>query len=553
MRRISLTVCIGLVCCSAITSAGTLNSDHEKRLQSYSTLLRYMRNGTEANLPEKCGLPAISYAIENRKNLPPDVAAALNNVLDRPATQKSIVSGMFRIHYDTTGDDAAAMLDSSYQRIPNSADQFADSVASIVNYCLTFETQVLGYPPPPRDNGEDGGTELDIYILDISPDGDYGFTTPEDPINGKSDGGTFTSFITIDHDFSFVEPNKNKGLPALRVTLAHELHHTIQIGDYGYWIEDRFFYELTSVWMEDVVFTDVNDYYNYLTSVQSQFNEPDVPFNSNSFIMYSRGIWGHYVAKRFGRDAMRKTWEQISSVPPLQAIDNALSAPEYSSSFQKAFAEWSTWNYFTGARSDSALYYPEGANYPEMTTLAITFMPPSQTEAGTLQAVASRYFDFLYQGKTFTTMLVNDNLQSLIAGGDTAFTYLYSINTNNSASGISINLSVSDPSNWFNKEFFNSPVIAAPFPDPFTPGSGSFLSIPVQGTAPVTGTLYIYSTSMKLVYKAALTSQFNSFLGEEGFEWNGISNTHASVGSGVYIYILQIQNQVTKGKFVVLK
>ncbi|HTR80530.1 MAG TPA: MXAN_6640 family putative metalloprotease, partial [Bacteroidota bacterium] len=358
-----------LVLISSAFAGGSrpLGIDRTTRQQSYNTLKQYMSDFGGSVTGEKCGLPAITYAIKNRDHLTPEVSQALQIILDRPTSQKSILVGSFRIHYDTTGIEAAAMLDSLYQPIPGTADQFADSVGAIANYCEWFETKVLGYLPSPADSMAGGGPEYDIYVVDL---GDYGFTTPETPINNKPQGGTYTSFMTIDNSFAFVNPPANRGLPGMRVTIAHELHHSIQIGNYGYWTNDIYFYELTSVWMEDVVFNDVNDYYQYEKSPEGQFASPQVPFNTNSFIMYSRAIWGHYIAKRFGRDAMLRTWEEIQSAPPLEAIDRALQKPPYNSSFNAAFAEWNVWNYFTGARSDSALYYPEGAAYPEINTMS---------------------------------------------------------------------------------------------------------------------------------------------------------------------------------------
>ena len=295
-----------------------------------------MSTGRAIAAHDKCGLPAISYTIKNRKHLSPEVRSALEIVLTRPVNQKSILSGRFRVHYDTTGNDAPSMLDSLYQPIPGTADQYADSVAAIANYCETFETQVLGYLPSPSDGDAGGGPEYDIYVASIGPPL-YGFTTPDSVLIDKPDGGTWTSYITVDNTFQWVNPPVNRGMPALRVTLAHELHHSIQIGDYGYWTSDIFFYELTSAWMEDVVFPAVKDYLQYTSSSQGQFANPQVPFNSNDFIMYSRAIWGHFVAKRFGMNAMLRTWEDISLAPPLQAIDVALTAPPYQFELQERF------------------------------------------------------------------------------------------------------------------------------------------------------------------------------------------------------------------------
>ncbi len=529
-----------------------LSSNQTLRAHSYEVLEQYMGNGRAISAHEKCGFPAISFAIKNRDRLTPALRSALEIILQRPANQKSILLGNMRVHYDTAGDNAPAMLDSLYQKIPGTADQYADSVASIANYCETFETQVLGYLPIPSDGDAGGGPEHDIYVTDL---GDYGFTTPDSVLLSKpngGDGGTWTSFTTIDNTFQFVNPPINRGMPGLRVTLAHELHHSIQIGNYGYWSNDVFFYEITSVWMEDVVFPTVKDYLQYTSSSQGHFANPGVPFNSDDFIMYSRAIWAHFVAKRFGRDAMLQTWREISLAPPLQAIDLALSMPQYNSSFKNAFAEWTVWNYFTGARSDSVLYYPEGADYPEIASSSIEFVPPSQSLGGSLFILSSDYFNISFGTETLPFLVSNIEFDSALTGYSSSFPYSYSL-VENQNSTLSSNLIVSDPSNWYSKILVGGNTILDPFPDPFRANGSNEISIPVSGASPMTGTLFIFSSDMKLVYSGKLSSKLFTLLGEQVLQWNGVKNNNEVASSGIYIYFIQIQGQSIKGKFALLR
>ncbi len=552
--RFRLSIAIVLFCAEPATLCQNivpLSSTQSLRAQSYEVLRQYMSTGRAIAAHDKCGLPAISYTIKNRKHLSPEVRSALEIVLTRPVNQKSILSGRFRVHYDTTGTDAPSMLDSLYQPIPGTADQYADSVAAIANYCETFETQVLGYLPSPSDGDAGGGPEYDIYVASIGPPL-YGFTTPDSVLIDKPDGGTWTSYITVDNTFQWVTPPVNRGMPALRVTLAHELHHSIQIGDYGYWTSDIFFYELTSAWMEDVVFPAVKDYLQYTSSSQGQFANPQVPFNSNDFIMYSRAIWGHFVAKRFGMNAMLRTWEDISLAPPLQAIDVALTAPPYNSSFKNAFAEWTVWNYFTGPRSDSVLYYPEGALYPEIASVSIEFVPPSQMLGGNLFILSSAYYNISFGTETLPFLVSNIEFDSAVTGYSSSFPYSYSL-VENQNSSISSNLIVSDPSNWYSNIIVGGNTILDPFPDPFRPNGSNVISIPVSGANPMTGTLFIFSSDMKLVYSGTISSKLSTLLGGQVLQWNGIKNNNEVASSGIYIYFIQIQGQSIKGKFALLR
>ncbi len=555
-RYLTVLAALGAILANARgaeTRAG--NGAISDRLQSYEVLRQFMGNSETSAPHEKCGLPAIAYAIQYRDRLPANVASALHDIQTRPTTQKSILVGSFRVHYDTTGIDAPGMLDPTYQIIPGTADQYADSVAAIANYCEMVETAQLGYLPSPSDGSLGGGPEYDIYVASIV---DYGFTTPD--TTSKPDGETCTSFVTIDNSFQWVNPPANKGLPGLRVTLAHELHHSIQLGNYGFWWSDIYFHELTSVWMEDVVFTDVNDYYQYVTSNGGHFNAPDVPFNNSSFIMYSRCIWAHYVAKRFGRDAMRKSWEEARSAPPLQAIDQALSKPPYNSSFRSAFAEWSAWNYFTGSRADTVLYYPEGNHYGEVSPLSAQFSPPSSTIGGSLQALGSKYYNVSDNVLTFPFMITNINLTAAYAGDLSSFQYSFTVSYSSSggsslrtSSGIFVSLVVPDLSNWHSTVLVGGSQLSGPFPDPFMPDGYHMVSFPIISSVVVTGHLSIYTSSMSLLYSASLTSRYSSLVSEQVFGWNGVTNKNDLAASGVYFYVIQTQAGVEKGKFAVLR
>ena len=519
-----------------------------------SLLHNELLGGQRAGESIKCGLPATSFALHNRQLLNHVQRRALESILIREARQKSIVRGSFRIHYDTVGFHAPAMLDASYQRIPGTANLFADSVASIVNQVATYEIGTLGFPSPPNDFGAGGGDEYDIYIRELG--NLYGSTTPETQIDTKPDGGLFTSYITIDNDFIFVRPDSNKGLPGMRVTLAHEFHHAIQMGCYGYWTSEIYFYEMTSVWMEDEVYTNVNDYYEYLYSSQGHFRLPDVPFTSNAAIIYSRGIWCIYLAKRFGRDAIRRVWEHIQTVRPLHALDNGLS--EAGSSFRNAFAEWTLWNFRTGDLSDSIRYYPEGRYYPRILQVLIEFGGSSRTIPGTLGPFASRYYE-VAGAVPVSLILSNINFQAAVPNPGSTFPYTLLLNIAQidpsytlTPGGFYVKLDVADPGNWhFNRR--SSGREGDPFPSPFIANGFRVLNFPIAGLDRVPGTLMVFSSSMDLVCTASLISDMLDPPGRQVFQWNGKDNNGEPLRSGIYIFVLEFPGRLITGKIAVIR
>jgi len=539
----------------------------------YAILSARLRNGDERSLPDKCGLPAISAAMHDRALLTQLERSALEKVLVRPTRQKFIDRGnFFRVHYDTTGTDAPAMLNILGQRRPGTADEFADSVASSARYSFNYIVDSLGYPPPPSDGGAGGDNRYDIYITELG--NTYGTTSPDD--NGAA-GYRTSSFIQIDNDFIFVNPASNKGIPALRVTMAHEFFHAVQMGNYGFWYGDISFYEISSVWIEDVVYTDVNDYYQYLRSPNGHFMNPDIPFTTaNGSIEYSRGIWGQYIEKRFGRDAMKRSWEAIRLAPPLQAINNALSAPPYSTNAKIAFSEWTLWNYFTGYRSDTSQYpqgrefhYPEARNFPTIKQTAVGFTPPSRVIDGTttpLNAFGSRYYQVMVPSDTLTDTLTlvlsNINFEAPSA----SFPYRYLLNVTRvdgsyrpAGDILFYKLDVPDLLNWWTWPVtltgIGKPSIAegVVFPNPFRPDGVATMRVAISAQKEVPGTLRIFSSSMDLVY--SMTSQAKQFPpGVWSFDWNGMTNKNSPAGSGVYFYILELLDGGTiKGKFALIR
>ncbi len=547
-----------LVCGLVVTHAMAQQNTVSNTSSAHQKLVDRWLGGITTDVPNKCGLPAVAEAMMHRNQLSPREEESLAKVLTRPATQKSITAGSFRIHYDTVGMNAPAMLDSSHTRIEGTADRYADSVAAIVNYALRFERDSLGYPVPPSDNGTGGGPEYDIYIQELSSL--YGSTTPESPINNKPAGGTFTSYILIDNDFMFVSPDSNKGLPALRVTLAHELHHAIQMGNYGFWSGEIYFYEMTSVWMEDAVFTQVNDYYQYLRSSQGQFQRSEASFTSNNFIMYSRGIWCHYLAKKYGRESIKRCWEEIRSARPFLAIDAALSSAPFSVSLRNAFIEWNIWNYYTAGRSESVHFYPEGRYYPLMTPTRIDFTPPSRTVSNIVYPFGSRYYEVTSSRQNLSLIVLNVN--STLAQSDNANAQSFSLLLNTTkvddsykptSAQIFVKTDVADPTNWYLKDLMGAVASELPFPNPFYVDGQSILQFPLLSSFQISGSLTIFSTSMDLIYAENQASSFLSQLGTHVLKWNGRNMDNKVVGSGVYIYVIVTPTQTIKGKIAVLR
>ena len=215
----------------------------------------------------KCGFGIVTSIKSNFNSFSPEQQDILSSILSRPILQTSIVSpsGFFRVHYDQTGFNRPSYVSSL------SADQNALEVAEALDSVYRFEINYLGFLPPPGDNGAGGDDKYDVYIQNQSA-GLYGYTEPESKVGTVN----WTSFIVIDNDYIGYY---SSGIDGMLVTVAHEFHHGIQVGNYSisdanspYRASDVYFYEITSTSMEEFVYDTVNDYYAYMSSY---FNNPE--------------------------------------------------------------------------------------------------------------------------------------------------------------------------------------------------------------------------------------------------------------------------------------
>jgi len=373
--------------------------------------------------------------------------------------------------------------------------------------------------------------------------------------------------MTIDNDFQFVRPEKNRGLPGLRVTIAHELHHVIQIGDYGYWDEDAFFYEITSTWMEDVVYPEVNDYYNYLSATWGHFRNPETPFTSSELIMYSRAIWGHFVSKRLGIDVMRETWENIRLARPQTAIDQTLRA--HGMDFAGAFAEWSLWNYFTGSRANPGKYYIDAAEYPLVLQSPVEFTGTSRDVPGSLRSLGTHYTQVQHGQDTMTVMMSNVDVAGTLLPSLPLLPYTLRLRTARvddsyklTPIGIYSKLDVTDMglwSTWYVVRDSARPYIdpssfssERPFPSPFRPARTPCVYLPVEELEQQRGALYIFSASADIVREFPNASS-TEHLGRQMFTWDGHLADGNIAPTGVYVFVIELPGRRVTGKIPLVR
>ena len=287
-----------------------------------------------------------------------------------PESTYNTPQGHFKIHYVTEGDSA----------VPN--ENWVHTCGEVLEHVWDTECSILGYNPPPNDGWypdtfDNGGDDkYDIYLVDLSLQY-LGYTEGEYFLSPQS--ASATSFIVLDNDYvGYVSIHSQ--IEWLQVTFAHEFFHAIQMGydatEYERENEDikPYWMEMSATWMEDMVYDNVNDYLGYLSAF---FNEPWLSlktFRSSTDVHpYASCVWPIYLSEKFGRDIVRDIWEKCGEVPgnnvidpPVpdgkSATDNALEAR--GSTFEDAFREFTVWNYLTGDKARTQLFYSEGNLFP---------------------------------------------------------------------------------------------------------------------------------------------------------------------------------------------
>lgn len=294
----------------------------------------------------KCGTPAVVEALRLVEDSSTPVAGEVEMLLARPVLSGpeytfDTAGGHFKIHWTNSGGDATTL-------------EYAQAVGTYADYSWQVEIDQMGYYDPPSDLGLGGDSKYDIYIEQQSS---LGYTSPDgipDPTTPYNDT---SSYIAI-------APGLGVGL--CQVTVAHEFQHACQFAcDQA---EPTWFMENCSTWIEDEVYPDVNDYWNYLHGGDNPLRRPwwDIREGGGSLYWYAGCIWARYMEYRIDVDAVLEVWQNCAAVwgnNMLSAQQNMFSA--HGMTWEQGFMEYALWRWFTAANwyAGCGLYDSEAAQW----------------------------------------------------------------------------------------------------------------------------------------------------------------------------------------------
>lgn len=331
----------------------------------------------------KCATPVTIMAHKHWGKLSEGVKAEYQKVFNSSsvlATQNYVSpSGKFRIQYETTGPDAVPLADNNSNSVPD----YVEWVGEAADSSYRHEIITLGFTDPIPN-----GQQYLVILADLEA---YGLTRP----SAGSPGGTI---IEIENDFVGFPKNTDpegdqKG--AIKVTMAHEFKHAIQFTQNGWSGDVDRWLEMDATLMEEVVYDNVNDYYNYIDGFSSDL------FSSASTTLipgsYEDVTWAIYFHERFGELFWTKVWDRIeanNSIGFLTAINQELTVMGFD--FQEVVLESYMWHFASNSSFSSSNYgFKEAAFYPPplLTETYDTFffdLPPARLNS----KFSAKYFLF---------------------------------------------------------------------------------------------------------------------------------------------------------------
>ncbi len=395
----------GLLCVSSISSQTsseniwTAATRGEITVSEANRYLLMTLQGQGKQLPEhlqsttkdKCGFPIVSYLRSQRMNA---FRKRQQSMIDTVFTHTFATprgNRTFRFHYTDTGIDAIPLTDANINGIPD----WLEEAGQAAERSYRLEVDTLGYREPLNF---DIYGRYDMYFVDTDA---YGTTYFDSLITSNPD--TYVTSIEIENDFAGFFTT---GYDALRVTIAHEFHHAIQLAYVDRSTDDTWYYELTSTWMEEVVYDEVNDYLQYLSA---SFDSPQRSLSTCLGIRcgYHIAHFDHLIEKKHGRNVIRASWDNFVTRDALSALDDALRSR--GSTLKAEFADFVSWNFFTGSRS-TALYYPEGSSYP-LVRFDFRRSQLDTTVTRSLEPLAANYFAFAITDTVNAQIVLNSEFR----------------------------------------------------------------------------------------------------------------------------------------------
>ena len=574
-------ICYLVILLSTISLAkvpGNMDQSVELVIQSFSgngqvrCLTPHLFNvalyGNQLDENQKSRLRNVGFQFDR-----PIVHRSMEDRAEGVGLDQTLDNGYFRFHYTITGTHAIANADTNGNTIPD----YIDNLVTIFQFVTDMQLDSLGYAEPPSDswysaNSDNGGSNhYDIYIRNLGSNL-YGYVSPEAFANANGFGNNENTPVTeLNALNSFMAMRNNyTGFPgteeeSIKVTATHEYHHAIQSGYDGY--EAQWLMEATAVEMEEQVYDEINDCYQYLPS---WFSEPHKALDHQSDHWYGSFIFPQYIFEHLGGSiTLKRIWEKSILNDSYygdfshRAISLALSSE--GSSFSDALNKMVIANRIMSSSPNAGLFsYEEANTYPvsgPATFQTVTY------NAGTNQSVTStnlnRYASQYTQVNTTDPVIANLtnnsgpatdlNMHAIIAYADNSWTvysgnsinidptgssslYLAVVSQDTSANNWDYQIDITDGELAVDNNVVPAFIsVSQNYPNPFNPSTSFDIQIPFKQQIRIK----VMSVTGKRI--AEIVNQTLP-AGNWTFQWDGMSNSGKPASSGQYFIVIEGDN-----------
>ena len=402
-----------------ITLILTLHYAHILAEDSYTAIMEYLQSTKHKELSSNTTQSKDKLSVKSLMIHPSQREALLGKAsFSRPTLTNEQVyisdDGHFKFHYTTAGYDAVETFSTNGDGVPD----FIYEAAKAAEYAYRILIDTLGFDPPPVDDYT--STETDIYVLNFGGSV-YAYTYPENKVSTTSRSDDWTAYMEIDNDYKELSYTTN-GINGLRVTIAHEFFHVVQLG-YNWFINnnlpgsvdgDTYFLEWSSTWFEERAYPEINDYIQYLGSF---FNNPIKSIWDYYDYAYAMGPFIYYLQDVFDQKLIQKTWEKIKNQYALQALMEVVSG--YGGNLATQYNNYVSACYYSGARYDEAFAVsPDARYYPEL-SVSIQDFSNNLGIDDDLKPLATRPYSISFSASQYLNLTVES-----LSGGEFKGSYI---------------------------------------------------------------------------------------------------------------------------------
>ncbi|MCA9751968.1 MAG: hypothetical protein KC591_07235, partial [Gemmatimonadetes bacterium] len=304
----------------------------------------------------RCGTPLVREYVAERDRLSASTRAEIDGYLTRPTDLGRAVyvspSGHFTLTYSTSGTHAVPTTDVNPA---NGVPDFVERCAEYMDTSWATEIDGLGFTAPFVSGGS--------YAVGFENMGFYGYTSP---VGATTEIVLHRNFIGFP---SNTDPDGNQ-LGAAKVTCAHEFKHASQYTN-NFWSEGGWV-ELDATWMEDIVYPNTNDYWNYVNNNgPNVLGQPWTPLDNGGSGSYEDCLWEHYLSNAHGNAIMVEVYDQLAAHPGWtmqRAYQEAQSV--FGTSWEESYPRFLEWAWFTGSRAEAGLGFPDAPTLKRMNVRA---------------------------------------------------------------------------------------------------------------------------------------------------------------------------------------